>query len=175
MNRLREDVLGSSDNSSQVEAKTASWQKFNAKTTPKRRKVAGVGGAAGRKEKTKTSIHCVSSAATPSAGPGELAIAGSQGEKHGSGFPERGGLRAGEGNDSRAGRGGAGGTVVGADPPNAVREKAAAGPRFVCLLCRRGFKSAKGLANHEANSELHEINAQLRDLMSPLSQVATHT
>lgn len=173
MNRLREDVLGSSENASEVEAKTASWQKFNAATAQKRRMAAGVGGAARRLEKTNKSTR-VSSGATPSAGLGEPAIHGSHGENHGSGFRERGGLSAGGGNDSLPGRGSAGGTV-GADPPNAVREKAAAGPGFACLLCRRGFKSAKGLAHHNANSELHEINVQLRDLMSPLSHVATHT
>ncbi|CAM9126932.1 unnamed protein product [Scytosiphon promiscuus] len=40
-----------------------------------------------------------------------------------------------------------------------------AGPGYVCWVCRRGFKSAKGLATHEAKSELHEINVQLKDFL----------
>eukprot|EP00752_Nemacystus_decipiens_P016374 g14637.t1 len=125
VNRLREEVLGSSDDAKDVEAKTASWQKFNSTTTPKRR---AAGGASGRREKTtKTS-----------------------------------GLGTGHGG-ACAGQGGA---SAGPDPPEVGAEKAA-GTGFVCWVCRRGFKSAKGLANHEAKSELHAINVQLRDFLSP--------
>lgn len=126
LSRLREDVLGSSEDAEDVEAKTASWQKFNSATAPKRR---AAGGASGRREKTtKTS-----------------------------------GLGAGRSSDGAAGQGG---TSAGRDPPNAAADKAA-GAEFVCWVCRRGFKSAKGLANHEAKSELHEINVQLREFLSP--------
>ncbi|CAN0480706.1 unnamed protein product, partial [Discosporangium mesarthrocarpum] len=40
--------------------------------------------------------------------------------------------------------------------------------RAVCLICRRGFKSVGSLRRHEAMSELHAINMQLRDLMGGL-------
>lgn len=167
MDRLREDVLGSNEGASEVEAKTASWQKFNSTAKPKRRRAAGVGGTARRPEKTNKSPR-VSSGATAVAGPGEPAKKDSQGENHWRSGPERGGLSAEGRSDSRSEGGCAGGTV-GTDPANVVREKAATGPGFACLICRRGFKSAKGLAHHEANSELHEINVQLRDFMSPIT------
>lgn len=126
MNRLREDVLGSGEDAKDVEAKTASWQKFNSTTAPKRR---AAGGASGRREKktTKTS-----------------------------------GLGVGDG----GGGAGQGGASAGPDPPDMAAEKAA-GAGSVCWICRRGFKSAKGLANHEAKSELHAINVQLREFLSP--------
>lgn len=124
MNRLREDVLGSSEDAKEVEAKTASWQKFNSTTAPKRR--AAGGGASGRREKTRKS----------------------------------GGLGVGRGDAGQEG------ASVGPDLFNVAAEKAA-GPEPVCWVCRRGFKSAKGLANHEAKSELHEINVQLREFLSP--------
>lgn len=38
---------------------------------------------------------------------------------------------------------------------------------FACWVCRRGFKSARALAHHEAKSELHLINVQLREFLSP--------
>lgn len=173
MNRLREDVLGSSDGASEVEAKAASWQKFNSKTTPKRKRAVGMGGTGGRGENTTQSTR-VSSEPTGWAGPGTPATNESEGENHWRSGPGRGGLSAGGADDSRRERGCAGGTS-GTDPPNVVREKPAAGPAFVCLVCRRGFKSAKGLAHHEANSELHEITMQLRDLMSPSTHVTTHS
>lgn len=125
INRLREDMLGSSEDAKDVEAKTASWQKFSSTTAPKRR-VAG--GASGHREKTT----------------------------------KTGGLGVGRGNGAEQG-----GTSAGPDPPNVAAEKEeAAGTGFVCWVCRRGFKSAKGLANHEAKSELHEINVQLREFRS---------
>lgn len=55
---------------------------------------------------------------------------------------------------------------AGPDAPKAAGEKAA-GSGFVCWVCRRGFKSVEGLANHEAKSELHDINVQLREFLSP--------
>eukprot|EP00903_Cladosiphon_okamuranus_P005642 g5608.t1 len=126
MDRLREDVLGSSEDAKGVEAKTASWHKFISTAAPKRR--AG-GAASGRREKAKKT--------------------GGLGLGHGDGV--------GQGNAS-----------AGPDPPNVAAEKeVTAGAGFVCWVCRRGFRSAKGLANHEAKSELHEINVQLREVVSP--------
>lgn len=125
MNRLREDVLGISENAKDVEAKTASWQKFNATTAPKRR---AAGDASARLEKT-----------TKTSG---LGVGG-------------GGSGAGQGRAS-----------AGPGPPDMAAEKAA-GAGSVCWICRRGFKSAKGLANHEAKSELHAVNVQLREFLSP--------
>lgn len=127
MTRLREDVLGSSEDAQEVEAKTASWQKFNSTTAPKRR---AAGGASGRRENKK---------------------------KSGGSAAERGDGAGHAGATSRAGPG----------PPSVAAAEKAGGTASVCWVCRRGFKSAKGLANHEAKSELHEINVQLREFLSP--------
>lgn len=137
MNRLREDVLGSGEDAKDVEAKTASWQKFNSTTAPTKRRAAAAGGASGRREKAQKS--------------GGLGV----------------GCRGGAGQ---------GGASAGPDPPNVAADKAvpphSSPPRqetgqHVCWVCRRGFKSAKGLTNHEAKSELHEINVQLREFLFP--------
>lgn len=152
MSRLRDDVLGS--DGSEVEAKTASWLKFNSTTTPKRR---GGGGTAGRREKVKRN---------KSKGASSPVVACSQGQDHGaegsgSSVEGRGGdvgdLKMGGGADAAAGR---------SDDSSVAGEKAA-GSGFACWVCRRGFKSAKGLAHHEAKSELHEINVQLQDFLTP--------
>lgn len=124
MDRLREDVLGSGEDAKDVEAKTASWQKFSSATAPKRR---AAGGASGRQGKTRKS--------------------GGVGVGRGDGAGQRG-------------------ASAGPDPPTVAGDKAA-GAESVCWVCRRGFKSAKGLVNHEAKSELHEINVQLREFLSP--------
>ncbi|CAM9159779.1 unnamed protein product, partial [Ectocarpus sp. 8 AP-2014] len=152
MSRLRDDVLGS--DGSEVEAKTASWLKFNSTTTPKRR---GGGGTAGRREKAKRNN---------SKGVSSPVVACSQGQAYGaegsgSGVEGSGGdvgdLKRGGGADAAAGR---------SDGSSVAGEKAA-GSGFACWVCRRGFKSAKGLAHHEAKSELHEINVQLREFLTP--------
>lgn len=152
MSRLRDDVLGS--DGSEVEAKTASWLKFNSTTTPKRR---GGGGASGRREKAKRNnsngvaspgVACSQGQAYGAEGSG-IGIAGSRGDV--------GDLEKGGGADAAAGR----------SDGSSVAGGKAAGSGFACWVCRRGFKSAKGLAHHEAKSELHEINVQLREFLSP--------
>ncbi len=136
MNRLREDVLGSGDGdgTGEVEANTASWQKFNSTTTPKRKATRGSTPGHGRENSRKGG----------SGGSGGVGVGGGEAE----------------------GQEGGSAGVTQTDPPKVAGEETA-GPGFVCWVCRRGFKSAKGLANHEAKSELHEINVQLREFLTP--------
>ncbi|CAM9308692.1 unnamed protein product, partial [Hapterophycus canaliculatus] len=129
IDRLREDLLGGKEDESEVEAKTASWQNFNAKATAQKRKAGG-----GRRENAKRS----NAEFANSGQGGRLGVGGGSSERS----PE----------------------TAPTDRPKPPGGKAA-GPGFVCWVCRRGFKSAKGLAQHEAKSELHEINVQLKDFL----------
>lgn len=153
MERLRRDVLGNEERAGEVEAKTASWQKFNSATRGRK-----TGGAAGRREKPKRGS------------PGVAAATGSEAQ----GANRKGvGLNASNATSSSTDKGAEGGVAAGGErsadgslsgPQVSGERGAKAG--FACWVCRRGFKSAKGLAHHEAKSELHAINVQLRDLLS---------
>lgn len=152
MDRLREDVLGDEDTGA-VEAKTASWQKFTS-STPKRKiaelgarhKTSRDGGATGATSAWETrgghGSHCGDDGTTPETGTARL-------DK---------GVAAAERRD---------GTAAPSSHPGVGAEHEGGGATFVCWVCRRGFKSAKGLAKHEAKSELHLINVQLQEFLSP--------
>lgn len=148
MERLREDVLGSEERVGEVEAKTASWQKFNSATRGRK-----AGGAAGRREKPKRG------SAGLAAGTGSET---QRAERKGVGLNASNGTsstdKGGEGGAAGGGESSADGSLSG--PQVSEERRAKAG--FACWVCRRGFKSAKGLAHHEAKSELHAINVQLR-------------
>lgn len=155
MDRLRSDVLGSEERAGEVEAKTASWQKFNSTTRGRK-----AGGAGGRRERPKRG----------SAGLGAATGAEAQGVN-------RTGVGLGTSNCASTGKGAVGGVApegagtgsaeAAETDPQQVPEEKGAKAGFACWVCRRGFKSAKGLAHHEAKSELHAINVQLRDFLSP--------
>ena len=155
MDRLRSDVLGSEERAGEVEAKTASWQKFNSTTRGRK-----AGGASRLRENPKKG----------SAGLGPATGAEAQGVN-------RTGVGLGTSNCASTGKGAVGGVApegagtgsaeAAVTDPQQVPEEKGAKAGFACWVCRRGFKSAKGLAHHEAKSELHAINVQLRDFLSP--------
>lgn len=158
MDRLREDVLGNDQDAGAVEAKTASWQKFTS-TIPKRKQ-----GFTGRRDKTKRSETGV--AAMGLEGP-EVQDSGGHNRNSSANSVHSAGTTP---SDDLVGGGRATGEGDSAEPVRSrpeVGEEKRAGAAFVCWVCRRGFKSAKGLAHHEAKSELHVINVQLREFLSP--------
>ena len=150
MERLRRDILGSEERAGEVEAKTASWQKFNSATRGRKS-----GGAAGRREKPKRGSAGLA-AATESEAQGANGNGVGLNTNNGTSTDKSAEGGVAEGRES------AEGSLSG---PQVSEKGAKAG--FACWVCRRGFKSAKGLAHHEAKSELHAINVQLREFLSP--------
>ncbi|CAM9156758.1 unnamed protein product, partial [Laminaria digitata] len=152
MDRLRRDVLGSEERAGEVEAKTASWQKFNSATRGRK-----AGGSAGRREKPKRGSAGLA-AATGSEAQGA--------NSNGKGLDTSSSASTGKGAGGGVAAGG-GSSAEGSLSGPQVSEEKGDKAGFACWVCRRGFKSAKGLAHHEAKSELHGINVQLREFLSP--------
>lgn len=119
------------------EAKTASWQKFSSGMTRRRSNLASPE-APGEKK------SCRAGGASVGASTGACASASNEPGVIGESPHDRGSV----GEENRP-------------------KKAESGVKtmFACMICRRGFKSAKGLAQHEAHSELHRINVELREVM----------
>lgn len=152
MERLRRDILGNEERAGEVEAKTASWQKFNSATRGRK-----AGGVAGRREKPKQG-----SAGFAAATGSEAQGADRQGVGLNASNSTSSANKGAEGDVAAGGECSADGSLSGPQ----VSEERGAKAGIACWVCRRGFKSAKGLAHHEAKSELHAINVQLREFMS---------
>lgn len=156
MDRLRASVLGEYQDEGNVEAKTASWQRFSEKAfssstaTRKKQKTHAEGGLRAK----KTANSDIRSGGTSDNGTSNNT--------------------AGVAGDTTAAEQGEGTTAEG-NPAFSRGDRVAGGPEqatggavasFACWVCRRGFKSANALAQHEAKSELHLINVQLKDFLS---------
>lgn len=139
IDRLREDILGGAAGDEAIfEAKTASWQKFSSGKTRRKSNLASPG-APGEMKSCKAGGARV--------GAADRACARESNEP-------------GVVGESPHGQGSVGDEIQQGKGESRVKTT------FACMLCRRGFKSAKGLARHEAQSELHRINVELRELMS---------
>lgn len=163
--RLRESILGD-QGAGRVEAKTASWQRFTATrtssctTSTKRRHTESVESSSRRNDIEETSS--LPTAPTNNS-TNELGAGGST-----SSFNSDSKVRSGLQDSST-------GAVVGTDGSSGARDGSDGQENggndrtdsFICWVCRRSFKSAKGLAHHETKSELHLLNVQLRDFFSP--------
>lgn len=57
-------------------------------------------------------------------------------------------------------------TVGASDGDDHLKGGGDAGAGFVCWVCRRSFKSRRGLEHHESMSELHMINMELQEFLS---------
>lgn len=149
-----------------MEAKTASWQRFTATrtssctTSTKRRHTESVESSSRRNDIEETSS--LPTAPTNNS-TNELGAGGST-----SSFNSDSKVRSGLQDSST-------GAVVGTDGSSGARDGSDGQENggndrtdsFICWVCRRSFKSAKGLAHHETKSELHLLNVQLRDFFSP--------
>lgn len=157
--RLRESILGDQDEGA-VEAKTASWQRFtstrtsSSTTSTKRKHTGSVSSRLRRNNVGETSsppaVPTSNSINEPGADRSTSSL-NSDSKMRSTGVQEDDTVGV---SSSRDGGGGENGGNSGTTS-------------FVCWVCRRGFKSANGLAHHEAKSELHLINVQLRDFLSP--------
>lgn len=167
MERLRADVLGDGADTA-IESKTASWQQFTssrASAKPRKHKKEGVG------------IATAAAASRPAEHRSRARPDQRETFRDGFTSPLAEASRSEVGRDSGniGGGGGTKGTPLGAavdTHPGRAKGEAAVETKptatsFVCWVCRRGFKSQKGLTQHQAKSELHLINVQLRDFLSP--------
>lgn len=142
IDKLRDAVLGSEGDGA-VEAKTASWQKFSA-TSSKRKASHGKPKAKASRRSGPVEQHTLEACESRESGVNPPQVP--------CGDP----------------------AVSGGSVDHDVREKDEGQPHsrrkgteFVCWVCRRSFRSASGLTNHESKSELHMINIQLQELLTP--------
>lgn len=148
MDSLREDFLGSDGDGNGVEAKTASWRKFNS-SKPKSR-------VAARSSKGKQGAGVGEGATSGAARPNTNNVGTDMDGKGTSDMRVAGSTALGE--SDAQGRGSA--------KDDRMAGKKGAEATHKCWVCRRAFKSAKGLRDHESKSELHRINVQLKDSMA---------